>query len=131
MTQSAIGRDLASSLDRLESAARKIQLPFSLGVIFVLCTLPCYWVLLQLPFGSWDYWAYLNWDLNRPPSDLSDIPLILDAAYSRILFLFRPTRDLFRGLLAIVFGAQFWVYYLAKWCVRLLGIYVFSWALNR
>jgi len=131
MTQSAIGLDLASSLDRLESAARKIQLPFSLGVIFVLCTLPCYWVLLQLPFGYWDYWAYLNWHLNRPPSELSDIPLLLDAAYSKILFLFRPTRDLFFGLLAIVFGAQFWMYYLAKWCIRLLGVYVFALALKR
>ena len=112
------------TLDTCEHFARHYKLHWLVTGLFTLLILPCYVALLGLPFAHWDYCSAINWYLGRPPAHISDLFLVLEASYFKILYFFRPTAGLFFESLALIFGGEFWAYYLTKWIIRFLSIYV-------
>ena len=117
-----VRRQVGVFLDRTDALLVRYNVTRWLTAPFIVLILPCYLALINLPFGYWDYFGYLNWYLGRPPAGLADLVEVLRSSYEDIPIFFRPSHGLYFELLAVAFRGDSWLYYVVKWSIRLAAI---------
>jgi len=93
-------------------------------VYFAALILPLVTASVARPFGWWDYLSTPDLFHYGSPTTAANLVPHYWLALTTHTYLVRPTSALLYDLQYLLFGGEFWIWYLAKWAVKFGAVYL-------